>query len=225
MNSIRPHALASLRADGEAWNRMPTREGQGNSVGLCFGETVCETGGVHGVVGDRMAGSWSDVNWGSRSGERSGVHGLEKPEEPRPEGDRASIVVWKRGNSRGAKGGREIEANRRGVFKNTTLDSALRAVHRVGRQIRSEASKDTQTGAYRRNHTRRSGLSFQPDWLSADDLLRGANYLLESRMREIRLSGSEGGATSSIVAPTPIPEIAAAPLSLWRCPKHPALQN
>jgi len=33
-----------------------------------------------------------------------------EPEEPRPEGDRASVVAQKRGNARGAKGGRKVEA-------------------------------------------------------------------------------------------------------------------
>ena len=31
-------------------------------------------------------------------------------EEPCPEGDRASVVAQKRGNARGAKGGRKVEA-------------------------------------------------------------------------------------------------------------------
>jgi hypothetical protein len=146
MNSIRPHALASLLANGEARNRMPTREGQGNFGNPCIGETVCETGGMHGVAGDRMAGSWRDVNWGSRSGERSGVHGLEKPEEPRPEGDRVSVGAKKRGNSRGAKGGREIEVNRRSMLRIPRSIVPPGAVRRVGRPIRSEASKGMQSG-------------------------------------------------------------------------------
>jgi hypothetical protein len=66
--------------------------------------------GMHGVVGDRMVGSWSDMNQGSRAGKerRSWPHG--GPEEPCPEGDRASVVAGKRGNARGAKGGRKVEA-------------------------------------------------------------------------------------------------------------------
>jgi hypothetical protein len=109
LNSIRPDALASLLVKGEAWNRKPTREGQGDSGGLRGGETVSAAAGMHGVGGDRMAGSWSDVNQGSRAGGRNGVHGP-RPEEPSPEGDRAFVVVRKRGNARGAKGGREVEA-------------------------------------------------------------------------------------------------------------------
>jgi hypothetical protein len=109
MNSIRPHALASLLGKGEAWNRMPTREGQGDFGGLRRGETVSAAAGVHGVVGDRMAGSWSDVNQGSRSGARNGVHG-QVPEEPSPEGDRVLVVAKKSRNGDGAKGDREMRA-------------------------------------------------------------------------------------------------------------------
>ena len=64
---------------------------------------------MHGVIGDRMVRSRSDMNQGSRSGKkrRSWLH--VEPEEPNPEGDRASVVAKKRGNARGAKGGRKVE--------------------------------------------------------------------------------------------------------------------
>ena len=67
---------------------------------------------MDGVFGDGMAGSWSDVNQGSRSGRRNGVHGPAYwgSEEPCPEGDRVSVVVKKRGNARGAKGDRKVKA-------------------------------------------------------------------------------------------------------------------
>jgi hypothetical protein len=63
------------------------------------------------VFGDGMAGSWGDVNQGSRTGERSGVHGFAfaESEEPHPGGDRASVVAKKRDNARGAKGGRKVK--------------------------------------------------------------------------------------------------------------------
>jgi len=109
MNSIRLHPLASLLCHGEARNRKPTRRGQGDFGNLHCVETVSVMAGMDGVFGDGMAGSWSDVNQGSRSGARNGVHG---PEARRtgPEGDRASIGARKRGNSRGAKGGRKVKA-------------------------------------------------------------------------------------------------------------------
>ena len=74
------------------------------------GETVSVGNGMHGVGGDRMVGSWSDMNQGSRSGKErcSWLH--VEPEEPRPEGDRACVVAQKRGNARGAKAGRKVEA-------------------------------------------------------------------------------------------------------------------
>lgn len=57
-----------------------------------------------------MVRSWSDMNQGSRAGKerRSWLH--VGPEEPYPEGDRVSIVAKKRGNARGAKGDRKVEA-------------------------------------------------------------------------------------------------------------------
>ena len=74
------------------------------------GETVSVGNGMHGVGGDRMVGSWSDMNQGSRSGKERRSWLQVEPEEPRPEGDRASVVAQKRGNARGAKGGRKVEA-------------------------------------------------------------------------------------------------------------------
>jgi hypothetical protein len=62
------------------------------------------------VIGDGMAGSWSDVNQGSAAGARNGVHGPLGSEEPSMEADRASIVAKKRDNARGAKGGRKAKA-------------------------------------------------------------------------------------------------------------------
>jgi hypothetical protein len=74
------------------------------------GETVSAGTGVHRVGGDRMVGSWSDMNQGSRSGEGTAFMVCGRPEEPCPEGDRAFVVARKRGNARGAKGGRKVEA-------------------------------------------------------------------------------------------------------------------
>ena len=66
--------------------------------------------GVHRVGGDRMVGSWSEMNQGSRAGKERRSWLPVEPEEPYPEGDRASVVASKRGNARGAKGGRKVEA-------------------------------------------------------------------------------------------------------------------
>jgi hypothetical protein len=103
LNSIQLYSSASQWIHGEARNRMPTRQGQGNFGNPSCGDTVNATTGVDGVAGDRMVGSWCDVNEGSRSGVRSG-------HKPRPEGDRVFVRAKKRGNVRGAKGDRKVEA-------------------------------------------------------------------------------------------------------------------
>ena len=110
MNSIGPDAMASLLLCGEAKNGNRSVKGERKFRDLSLESTVSSRIGMHGVIGDRMVGSWSDMNQGSRSGEerRSWLHG--GPEEPCPEGDRASVVARKRGNARGAKGGRKVEA-------------------------------------------------------------------------------------------------------------------
>jgi hypothetical protein len=64
---------------------------------------------MHEVGGDRMAGSWSGMNQGSRTGKGTAFM-VERPEELCPGGDRASVVAKKRGNARGVKGGRKVEA-------------------------------------------------------------------------------------------------------------------
>ena len=65
---------------------------------------------MHGVVGDRMVRSWSDMNQGSQAWKERGSWPQVGPKEPCPEGDRTFIVAKKRGNARGAKGGRKVEA-------------------------------------------------------------------------------------------------------------------
>ena len=62
------------------------------------------------MVGGRMVGSWSDVKWGTRSGQGSGVHAPVGAEEPPPEGVRVLVVAKKSRNGDGAKGDRKVEA-------------------------------------------------------------------------------------------------------------------
>ena len=110
MNTIRPDALASLLGKGEAQNRKPTREGaEATSATTLAARTVSARAGMHEVGGDRMAGSWSGMNQGSRTGEGTAFM-VERPEELCPGGDRASVVAKKRVNARGVKGGRKVEA-------------------------------------------------------------------------------------------------------------------
>jgi hypothetical protein len=110
MNSIRPDASASMRRFSEAQDGSRPGKGLRQLRGLTCGETVSAGTGVHRVGGDRMVGSWSDMNQGSRAGKERRSWLQVEPEEPRSEGDRASVVAQKRGNARGAKGGRKVEA-------------------------------------------------------------------------------------------------------------------
>ena len=109
LNSIRPDTSASPRGKGEARTRTLPGEGFGKYGDLRCGKTVSVTTGVYEVGGDGMVGSWSAVNEGSQTGASNAVHGR-KPEEASPVGDRVSVVVRKRGNARGAKGDRKVNA-------------------------------------------------------------------------------------------------------------------
>ena len=110
MNSIRPDALASLLLKGEAKTGNRPVKGERQFRDLSLESAVSSTIGMHGVVGDRMVGSWSDMNQGSRTGKGTAFMVSRRPEELCPGGDRASVVARKRGNARGAKGGRKVEA-------------------------------------------------------------------------------------------------------------------
>src|SRR5271165_2108278 len=109
MNSIRPDALASLLGKGEAQNGSRPGKGQRQLRDLDCGEHSERRTGVHGVGGDRMVGSWSDMNQGSLFGKGTAFMTGRGSEEPYPKGDRAFVVAQKRGNARGAKGGRKVE--------------------------------------------------------------------------------------------------------------------
>jgi len=110
MNSIRPDALASLLLKGEAETGNRPVKGERQFRDLSLESTVSSKIGMHGVIGDRMVGSWSDMKQGSRTGEGTAFMVYTRPEELYPGGDRASVVARKRGNARGAKGGRKVEA-------------------------------------------------------------------------------------------------------------------
>jgi hypothetical protein len=110
MNSIRPDALASLHLKGEAQNGIRPEKGERKIRDLSLESTVSRKIGMHGVGGDRMVGNWSDMNQGSQTGKGTAFMADKGSEELCPGGDRAFIVAKKRGNARGAKGGRKVEA-------------------------------------------------------------------------------------------------------------------
>jgi hypothetical protein len=122
MNSIRPDALASLLGKGEAQNGSRPGKGERQIRDLACGERSERRAGVHGVGGDRMVGSWSDMNQGSRSGKGTAFMVSGRPEEPYPEGDRASVVAQKWGNARGAKGGRKVETTNKRLKETRTAN-------------------------------------------------------------------------------------------------------
>jgi hypothetical protein len=139
-----------------------------------------------------MVRSWSDMNQGSPAGEERSSWPPVGPEEPCPEGDRAFIVAKKRGNARGAKGGRKVEpSNINSWVTNalnvqwTQLSEGQRKVPPAGDARRLLVASETRG---------RRGRSLKLPCLCRLISFR-ANHQLESRMREIRQSGSEGGAT------------------------------
>jgi len=102
--------LASLLFCGEAKTGNRPVKGERQFRDLSLARAVSRTIGMHRVVGDRMVRSWSDRNQGSRTGKGTAFMVCRRPEELCPGGDRASIVAKKRGNARGVKGGRKVEA-------------------------------------------------------------------------------------------------------------------
>ena len=194
LNSIRPAALTSLQSKDEVQNRMPNQEARRLRRPLLHEASVRRTNGRQRVIGEGMVGRHREVNQGSRSGNSDGVHGRQRPEEPCPEGDRASVGARKRGNARGAKGGRAVEAAELG-------------------------SRTTKAGVVpeRADRAREKILRLRERWLFAlgrkkeneSCAVRQRSHPLvrwpsqgQSRMREIRLSGSGGGVVNSIATPT-----------------------
>jgi hypothetical protein len=129
MNSIRPDALASLLICSEAKNGNRPVKGERQFRDLSLESTVSSKIGMHGVIGDRMVGSWSDMNQGSRTGKGTAFMVCRRPEELYPGGDRASVVARKRGNARGAKGRQEG-----GSVKDRTKEQQPSAVPETAQQ-------------------------------------------------------------------------------------------
>jgi hypothetical protein len=97
VNPIRPDDVTSLRGNGEV---LHTRLPAVNGCTTVSRETYANTGlpGRHQVVVGGMVGRCPEITW-------------ETPAELVPvRGVRAPIVAMKRGSSRGAKGGRKMDA-------------------------------------------------------------------------------------------------------------------
>jgi len=110
LNSIRPRCIGEPAFLWRSQERKPSREGRAELSRPISGEHSEQQIGMHRVVGDRMVRSWSDMNQGSRTGKGTLFMDRRWPEELYPGGDRAFVVAKKRGNARGAKGGRKVEA-------------------------------------------------------------------------------------------------------------------
>jgi len=161
-----------------------------------------------------MVGRCREVNQGSRAGNSDGVHGRQRPEEPCPEGDRASIGATKRGNARGAKGGRDMEAAesksrtaKAGVVPERAVRARDEILLRKGRWLLASGRK-------KENERRAVGQRSHPEvrWRFART---ESVHCLESRMREICPSGSGGGVANRIATPTSF--VTAYPLSRPSC--------
>jgi hypothetical protein len=161
----------------------------------CCVETVSVAEGMDGVFGDGTAGSWSDVNQGSRAGNNDGVHDLAPAgsEEPYPEGDRALVVAKKRGNARGAKGGREVECD---------CDEEEVKNWRSAERL---CAPDAEKPPFPKEQLAASepqGVTRRPSCSGVSPFGGLQTTILESRMREIRLSGLGGGVEDNTSTPT-----------------------
>ena len=137
---------------------------------------------MHGVGGDRMVRSWSDMNQGSRAEKERRSWLLVEPEEPCPEGDRTSVVAKKRSNARGAKGGRKVEIlNKRRREANTVN------VHwtQFGEEQRPlQTFRWSQVSVGRLGNERQPSSSLNDLWMRRL-ISSGVNHQLESRMRYV----------------------------------------
>jgi len=188
VNSIRHVRRASLLGRGEACRES----GEQITVRALPKLESCRLG--CGWSGNDWKGAWD--KWRERSGSRreSSI------------ADRAFIVATKLGNSGGAKGRRKMKTLE--TVRDQTSSIAVRlkrgstwmqfgtatSVWRPSWERDACASKDTLD---QYSFTALVPIRDQP-------LSIASTHQLESRMREIRLSGSEGGAAQQCAVPTPI---------------------
>jgi hypothetical protein len=109
MNLIRPDAHDE---PARRWRSLPKRllavkERRGGPTRAL---DSLARGGWHGVVEDGMVGKWCELSRESHAGAESAFMARKDPKNRRRAAVRASIGAWKRGNARGAKGRRKMDA-------------------------------------------------------------------------------------------------------------------
>jgi len=123
-----------------------------------------------------------------------------RSEEPRPEGDRAFVVARKRGNARGAKGGRKVETLNKRRKEADTVNVLWTQFGEE--QHKMQTFRCCKGSVGRLGNESHHGSNLKDLWMRRL-ISFGVNHQLESRMQEICQSGSEGGAKLTFV-PTPI---------------------
>ena len=179
-----------------------------------------------GVVGDSISGKQGTREDGRPAGAgREFMVATICAGRARPAGVRAAVGAEKRGNARRAKGGREAEARERGGCH-------ISRYRLPGRARKPEAKPAPIRREFACQHHRVAGAGGR-SWIT---LRRGAGPCREatcqseSRVREIRTHGSEGGAAQTNASSLPLSAIPAPPVPVfphWSpapCPPTPALQ-
>ena len=132
------------------------------------------------------------MNQGSRTGKGTAFKVVGRPEELCPGGDRASVVAKKRGNARGVKGGRKVETLNESTKENSTVNVQWTQFGEEQKQVREPSTLvQSLSAAPVRETTTERTLKFRR---MRRLIFLKVNHQLESRMPEIGLFGSEGGA-------------------------------
>jgi hypothetical protein len=190
VNSIRHVQRVSLLGSGE------TCRFGGESVTV-QGLPILETGRCRcGWSGNDWKGAWD--KWRERLGSRR--EGLVA--------GRAFIVALKPGNAGGAKGRRKVKTPETVRDQTSSIAARLErgsAGRRRGSERLRASGGHPGNGMLAQARTHWANILLRP-WLPICDQPppSGEYHRLESRMREIRPSGSEGGARQQCLVPTPI---------------------
>jgi hypothetical protein len=188
MNSIRLQTTASLLGKGEAREVQvpPATGGQEKHQFPILRARVGKESA--GMVGGRTVRSCGGVKRGSRT-KGGAAFMAQEPEEPRLGGDRALVVA--------KKSVMRMESRRAGRQWPEEIDRQKKKIGIVpSRAVRVEA-KASGWKSFRSDHTLCNGVAQHKDYSDPRLTVKVSvkhDSQLESRMREIRLSGSGGGA-------------------------------